>query len=237
MTVMIPFKCQLHPRKGDTHSPVFWVVFSLCLCLLNACVTVKNPSSRIADNTEVQPWQSTPCDDPQSIAPEISESIAVVAYQGQVCKPQVWGGARNVVRFGQLFLSEQPDAATFDLAREKGISMVINLRAPAEFDWDEQNAAKDAGLNYYNIPLIGEEHSFDPQVINQLSAVVKQHGNDPILVHCSSGNRASAWLAIYLVNEHNIDLEKAIALAKKTGLTKPAIEAKIRRYLTEHAGD
>jgi protein tyrosine phosphatase (PTP) superfamily phosphohydrolase (DUF442 family) len=113
---------------------------------------------------------------------------------------------------------------------------VINLRDPAELHWDEKNAVKEAGLDYYNIPLFTQDNSFNPLAIKQISTLVQQHQDDQILVHCSSGNRAAAWLAIYLVTEQNIDQQTAIELAKKAGLTNAAMEAKVKDYFDKLAG-
>jgi protein tyrosine phosphatase (PTP) superfamily phosphohydrolase (DUF442 family) len=158
----------------------------------------------------------------------------VPSISDQPCEKQVWGAANNVVNFKHLYISEQPDAATFDTARDNKVSVVINLRSPSEFDWDEALAAKNAGLTYYNVSISGTGDSFDPLAIEKISKLVEQHKDDKILLHCSSGNRAGAWLAIHMVEDHHTDIETAITLAKKTGITKPKIEARVRQYLIEY---
>lgn len=145
--------------------------------------------------------------------------------------PVIWGGAGNVVSVKHLYFSDQPDAATLIEARDRGVGTVINLRDPSEFDWDEASAAKDAGLAYYNIPIASDSTSFDIDAMNQISALVKKHSDQKILLHCASGNRASAWLAIHLVKDHGMNMDSSILLAQKAGLTKPAIEARVREFL------
>jgi protein tyrosine phosphatase (PTP) superfamily phosphohydrolase (DUF442 family) len=152
------------------------------------------------------------------------------------CEKQIWGAANNVVAYKHLFFSEQPDDTTFAIAKENAVSVVINLREIAEiaaFEWDESDAAKKAGLVYYNVGIPSSGDSFEVQAISQISQLVQQHKNQKILLHCSSGNRASAWLAIHMVQDHETDLETAIALATKTGLTHPKIETRVRQYLSE----
>jgi rhodanese-related sulfurtransferase len=152
------------------------------------------------------------------------------------CEKQVWGAAHNVVAYKHLFISEQPDDITFAIAKENAVAVVIDLREPAEFaafEWKEADAAKNAGLVYYNLGIPSSGDSFEPQAMRQITQLVHQHKNQKILLHCSSGNRASAWLAIHMVQDHETDLETAIALATKTGLTHPKIEARVRQYLTE----
>ena len=113
--------------------------------------------------------------------------------------------------------------------------MVINLRDPSEFDWDEANAAATAGLTYYNVPIASRGNSFDAEAIEKIGALVKKHSDERVLLHCSSGNRASAWLAIHLVNDHGMNVDTSISLAKRAGLTKPNIETRVRNYL--HDGE
>jgi protein tyrosine phosphatase (PTP) superfamily phosphohydrolase (DUF442 family) len=70
------------------------------------------------------------------------------------------------VAYKNLFISEQLDESTFTIAKEKGVVAVINLRDSSEFTWDEEaDAAKNAGLGYYNITIASTGDSFDPKAI------------------------------------------------------------------------
>ncbi len=148
-----------------------------------------------------------------------------------ISEPVAWGGASNVVNVKHLYISEQPDAATFAEAVEHDVRVVIDLREPGESDWDEAGAAKEAGITYYNVPIAGSGDSFDPEAMQKISSLAKQHADHGILLHCSSGNRASAWFAIHLVDDHDMEVESAIGLARKTGLNKAPVEARVREYL------
>lgn len=174
-------------------------------------------------------WPNNSC----SVAPMPDEQLSTLAERFELCQPQVWGAAKNVVAVKHLYISSQPDAVSLDIAVEKGVETVINLRNPEEFSWDEKKAVHQAGLNYYNIPLSSSDESFDPVAINQISALIQAHHDQKILVHCSSGNRASAWLAIHLATDHNIPSDSAIRLAKHAGMTSPIIEARVARYLQD----
>lgn len=210
------------------HPPYLPVYLFLLLFLLapGGWAQPFSTDSKATNQVNKDDWLGATCPSAQMS----TDKVIPGAEQFEVCQPEVWGAAKNVVRINHLYLSSQPDADTFDIAREKGVELVINLRDPREFTWDEAKAAKLAGLDYYNIPIPATGENFDPAAIKQISALVQQYKNQKILLHCSSGNRASAWLAIHLSKDHNMPMDNAILLAKQVGLTSPAIENRIRQY-------
>ncbi len=144
--------------------------------------------------------------------------------------PFAWGGTPNVRLFGHIYLAGQPDAAGLAAAREAGVTTVINLRAPSEQGWDEAAAAEAEGLTYYNVPVpVGEPFSRD--AMERIEALVKQHHDETILVHCASANRAAGWLAIHVAERHGKDTEAALAVGRRMGITKEAIAQRVRDYL------
>ena len=148
-----------------------------------------------------------------------------------VTEPATWGASDNVVQLRHLYFSEQPDAETLRIAQSRGVTTVINMRDPGELDWDEKAAAEAAGLQYINIPIAKQASSFDAAAIDRISAVVRESKGQPILLHCSSGNRAAGWLAIHLVEAHNLSEAQALRIASKAGLTSEVIESRVRNYL------
>ncbi|MFT4994848.1 MAG: hypothetical protein ACI965_001890 [Paraglaciecola sp.] len=217
-----------HVPHQDPRSCVA-ILTSLFLCgsLLSACVTPDNDPPDMKKQSSAALWGGVTC--PIALPP--TNSMTGEAEQFEVCEPEVWGAAKNVVRLKHLYISSQPDADTLDIAREKGVALVINLRDPAESQWDERNAAHLAGLNYYNVPISGQGQSFDPLAIKKISTLIQQHQDQKILLHCSSGNRASAWLAIHLAQDHHMDTENSISVARQTGLTSALIQARVEHYL------
>lgn len=214
-----------------SYSAILTVLF-LCTYLLCGCAQQRSERSQVANEGSEEPWRGVTC--PITQLP--TDIVTAGTEQFEVCEPEAWGAAKNVVGFKHLYISSQPDEDTFDIARGKGVLLVINLREPAESDWDDKNAAEQAELSYYNIPISGKAQSFDPAAIKQISTLVQQHKGQKILLYCSSGNRAAAWLAMQLIQEHDVDVEKAILLAKQTGLTSPEIEARVRQYLQDQNG-
>ncbi len=150
-----------------------------------------------------------------------------------VGEPEVWGQADSVVGIRNLYIAGQPDGAALDEAKRRGVAAIINLRGPSESDWDEAQAAASRDIAYYQAPIAGSDPDFDPATIHRISALVAQYSDQPVLVHCASGNRAAAWLAIHLVQHHELDTDGALEIARPSGLSYAPLEPKIRRFLGE----
>lgn len=148
-------------------------------------------------------------------------------------EPQTWGAMKNVVGVKHLYISGQPDEAALIEARENGVAAVINLRGADEIDWDEEAAVNALGIGYYNIPIVPGDTGLDAGAVAAITKLVGQYKGQKILLHCSSGNRASAWLAVHLVHDHGMPADSAIELAKHASLTKPEAETMVREFLGE----
>lgn len=124
----------------------------------------------------------------------------------------------------------QPDATELASWQQSGIDTVINLRMPDEMDWDEAAAAQTLGLEYHLVPVSRSGPGFDAAAIETITAIVDASPGRRVALHCSSGNRAAAWLAIYLVNR-GAEIEAALVRARSVGLTRPELEVRVREYL------
>ena len=148
----------------------------------------------------------------------------------QVEGPFIWGGTDDVTHLHHLWFSGQPDSAALERARAEGVAVVINLRDPSEYEWDEKSAVEALGMTYYNIPVRGGQ-PFDRAVFERIEALVAQNHEEQTLVHCSSSNRVGGWLATHVADEHGMSVDDALAVGRRAGITKPAIEENVRRYL------
>jgi uncharacterized protein (TIGR01244 family) len=146
---------------------------------------------------------------------------------------QTWGAETRVVQVDRFYIASQPDQAALETAGDAGVSIIINLRRPSESDWDEAGAAAALGLDYFQVPVDGSEPELPSTALDEVSQIVEANPDATILVHCSSGNRASAWFAVYLVQEAGMDEEQAISTANQTGLTSSSMEKKVRAYLEQ----
>lgn len=152
-----------------------------------------------------------------------------------VSGPQSFGAADNVMHLKHIYVSKQPDEQGFVEAAQEGVTVVINTRLPDEIDWDERAAVESAGMVYYNIPMSKKGDSLDAATMHRITKLVEQHRDEQILMHCGSGNRISAWLATHLVEDHGMDTQSAIGIARQMGLTKSGLEKRVRTYLDEAA--
>jgi protein tyrosine phosphatase (PTP) superfamily phosphohydrolase (DUF442 family) len=152
---------------------------------------------------------------------------------GDIVGPETWGASDNVTHVGNIYFSGQVDSDALHMARLQGITTVVNMRSSSEIDWDEKSAAENLGLEYLNIPIAKDSNTFDPETIARLENVLRERPNMKILMHCSSGNRVAAWYAIHLVQQKNMARDDALAIARRNGLTKDSMIARVQTYLDE----
>ncbi|HEX8778125.1 MAG TPA: sulfur transferase domain-containing protein [Rhodanobacter sp.] len=128
----------------------------------------------------------------------------------------------------RLFCGGQPDEtqlAEFATANPGGC--VINLRPAAETQgWNEAAVARHLGLAYVHIPVAGPQDLTRANA-EALAAAVEAHGGAPMLVHCASGQRAAALLALKAGWIDGRHIEDVLATGRSAGLTwlEPHVQA------------
>lgn len=115
---------------------------------------------------------------------------------------------------------EITEAAVAQLAAD-GYVQIIDLRTPAELEFDEQAAAARAGLGYANLPTSGELP--DAEQIAQFGALLQ---NGKTLVHCRSGNRVGMTWALWQLSQ-GVAMEQALEEGRAMGM-KQGFEDAIR---------
>ena len=108
--------------------------------------------------------------------------------------------------------SGQPDEAAFRVFADSGYSAVIDMRGPDEDRGmeNEQATVEAMGLDYIAFPIAsGAEIDFDKA--KELDALL-QGIEGPVLLHCGSGNRVGALLAL----RHSL---KGASDGREAGLT------------------
>ncbi len=122
----------------------------------------------------------------------------------------------------------QPDAQALDVFAESGYAVVIDMRGPGEdrgMD-DFAGAVEATGMKYVPFPLVGKEAiSFDNAA--KLDAMLEEI-DGPVLMHCGSGNRVGAVLALRQSLKGASD-EEALAYGKDAGMTR--LEPLVREVL------
>lgn len=141
-----------------------------------------------------------------------------------------WGNLEEVKQFENFYLSSVPSKKALQEFKKKKVATVIDLRPFKEKDCDSMTAAQSLGMKY--IPIFFDKtQPIDSQVIKDIDKAVAENSNKPILIYCSSGTRAAAWLATYLVRTQNKTTSEALTIAKSAGLKSPDMEEKVQEYL------
>lgn len=140
-------------------------------------------------------------------------------------------GLKNLKAPAAGYLSGgQPDAAQLVALADAGVIHVINLRPSSELpDFDEAQFAAAAGLQYHSLPVDGAAGLTEANV-RALDKLMLEAGTEKVFLHCASGNRVGAMLALRAAMLHGADKKAAMAIGKAWGLT--SLEPEVRRLLT-----
>jgi uncharacterized protein (TIGR01244 family) len=115
------------------------------------------------------------------------------AADDELCEAEL-GDAAPVHAVGNIFLAGQPQENKIAGLADRGIKTVVSLRKPEELDWDEAAAVEAAGMEYIAVPFDGPEELTD-DVFERVREVLRDQGDEPLVLHCGRANRVSAvWL-------------------------------------------
>ncbi len=163
---------------------------------------------------------------------------AAPAQQPQPAQPtaakDTLAGVRNFTRVDAVIAcggATSPDA--FSAIKQAGFASVVNLRAASEEGADVEASAKaasEAGLKYVHLPFVTA--SPDRGKVDEFLKLVVLPENQPMLIHCASGGRASMFWAIKRVMVDGWPVDKAMNelpdLAKNAS---PALRQFVLDYL------
>jgi protein tyrosine phosphatase (PTP) superfamily phosphohydrolase (DUF442 family) len=131
-----------------------------------------------------------------------------------------------------------PGTNPYQAIAEAGIASVLSVRDPAEyvlpltpFDLTETDQLILNGVAYGNIPLphiAMSQAQFDRQGLN-VARTLNEFGQ-PVLVHCSTGDRASAAFGCYLISYCGYTNHQALKFAKGLALQNPQFIQYLEAY-------
>jgi uncharacterized protein (TIGR01244 family) len=131
----------------------------------------------------------------------------------------------------------QPTQDQIAAAGTAGYKTVINLRPDTEkgFEW-EAAAVKAAGMTYVSIPVAGANGLTKDNVVRFDAALKAAEANGPVLLHCASGNRIGAMLALRAAWLEGKDPATALAYGEASGLThlEPQVKTLLGLPAEEH---
>ena len=121
----------------------------------------------------------------------------------------------------------QPSAAAIEATAKAGYKSVIDLRAPSEDrGFDEKSTVERLGMSYVSLPVDGASgvSYANAGKLDELIAKLPK----PILLHCATGNRVGALLALR-AKTAGMDDSAALELGVANGLggLKSTVEQKL----------
>lgn len=129
-----------------------------------------------------------------------------------------------------LLTGGQPSRECLEAVRAAGYHTVVNLRPAGEFkDFDEARVVHELGINYVCIPVAGADDLSDKAVAS-LDAVLTDPQCRPALIHCGSGNRVGALIAMHAGRKRGLGATEALACGDAAGLT--ALRDAVREKLS-----
>ncbi len=135
---------------------------------------------------------------------------------------------RYCARTGDVYIGGQPTEGALESFAARGVTTVVSTRAEGEIDWDEQATVETLGMTFVRIPMPGPVTEISDEQVTRLDSVL-QHSQEPILLHCGSGNRVSGLWGSWLAAERGVEPEEALRLAEMAGLrsVKPVVERRL----------
>lgn len=111
-------------------------------------------------------------------------------------------------------LGPQPTRGDLEEARQQGIKTVIDLRLPTETARPNAELARDARLDYVNIPV--NRAALSTGLIDEFEAAMAQHSG-PYLVHCATGARAALMLVLVRARQQGWTAQRTFDEAEAMG--------------------
>ena len=125
----------------------------------------------------------------------------------------------NACTLGGLCTGGRPAPEHLAKAADLGVMVVVNLCPPAESPgFDEAAVVASLGMSYVNIPVAGAG-DLTPANVALLAAALEGHGEQHrALLHCASGNRVGAMLALKAKQIDGKSTAEALDIGRAAGL-------------------
>ncbi len=142
----------------------------------------------------------------------ITAVVFVLALTSMIVPAQVKETPGLTIKnFGKVndnyYRGEQPTREEFTQLKKFGIKTVIDLRKDSLRE--APGGARDAGLQYFNIPLTASRPATEEQTSYFLS-LVNDPANWPVYVHCKGGrHRTGGMTAIYRITHDGWTADQA----------------------------
>ncbi|MCY4264834.1 MAG: protein tyrosine phosphatase family protein [Gammaproteobacteria bacterium] len=133
---------------------------------------------------------------------------------------------------GYQMSSGQPTASQLETAAAAGLKYVINLRTPQEdVDFDEAEVVESLGMEYFSIPVATGGSGVTTENAASLQELLGRFNGEPVLVHCASGNRVGALMALSAFSG-GATIDKAMENGARWGMTSEGMQQRVRASLS-----
>ena len=128
----------------------------------------------------------------------------------------------------------QPSEQAFTKLAVSGFRSVLNLRTADEgVDLDKERVlVEKSGMRYFNIPVVSSAPR--PEQADEFLRLVRDKGNQPMMIHCATANRVGAFMMILRVLDYGWSEERALAEAVRIGLSSEGLKKFARDYIAQH---
>ena len=159
-----------------------------------------------------------------------------------------YSGARIVSE--RFYVTGQPSSLAYAAIAAAGIGSVVCVRQPGEavapppvpppppFDTTEAAALETLGVSYLNVPVTRTmtQAEFDVAATEAALALLDNAVQGPVLIHCSTGDRASSVFAALLIFAGGwSNADAADYATNNLLLANPSMVALVQGYAPPHA--
>ncbi len=157
----------------------------------------------------------------------LSLAVSIFAHAGEDTP-----SLKNLKTHGETsFSGGQPSESDITWMAKHGVKHVINLRMPKEMaDLNEISWVEQVGMSYSHLPIKGAA-GLTRENVSKFNDLLLAKGEDQSLVHCASGNRVGALMALRAVWEQGKSKAEALAIGETWGMTR--LRAEVERLLAE----
>ena len=172
------------------------------------------------------------CGSEPAAQPETAPAVETAAVETAAVEPTA-PDLITLVKNGKMPLpgvltGGQPTDEQFAALRDAGYATVINLRQPDERgSRGEAEKVGELGMTYVSIPVDGKAGLNEENAAALAEAL--EAAEYPVLLHCGSGNRVGALLAVKAFQLDGASAEEALELGLAGGVTR--LEPVVRELL------
>lgn len=129
--------------------------------------------------------------------------------------------------------SGQPTVSQLGIASRAGVKHVITLRtAEEDSGFDEESVVESLGMDFHSIPVAGGG-GVTAENAASLQQLLDRYSGEPILIHCATGNRVGALMALSaFANGDSVDA--AIDEGARWGMTSERLQQLVRSNISSN---